>query len=271
MSFPQGFAIAIWALVTLTCACERPAEKAPSRSSTPQRIVSLAPSVTETLFALGAGDRIVGVTRFCDYPPEATTRQPVGGLTDVDVELVVSLKPDLVVGVSSQTGRALERTLAQADVDTLFLRVETLEDVKSTFRELGTLVGQPENAARLVRELEAHEVEPDGEGPRVLVLFGRDPWIGAGPGTFADEMIRRAGARNALEGMASDYPMLDAERMVTLSPDLVFDASFGKTAAAIPGVDSVVRVDPGLIRPGPRLADALKLFVTEIQRHERTD
>lgn len=235
-------------------------------SGPPERIVSLAPSVTETLFALGAGERIVGVTRFCDFPPEATKLQKVGGLTDVDVEVVLSLEPDLVVGVSSKTSSGLEKTLAAADVDILFLPVETFADVEASMHALAARVGQQQRGEELAEEIAATNA-PNPEGPQVLVLFGREPWIAAGPNTFADEMIRRAGGRNVLADLDQPYPTLDAERLSALKADVIFDTSWGdgeQTPIPAADPDSVVRVDPALIRPGPRLSEAMQLFASAV-------
>ncbi len=249
--------------------CDRGDSAAPAPTTAaaitapPIRIVSLAPSVTETLFALGVGDRVVGVTRFCDFPVAATMLPKIGGLTDVDVEVVLSLKPDLVVGVTSKTGSSLERTLRAAQVDTLFLAVETFDDVQSSLRTLGARVGATERAETLAAAIGAIDVTPHAAAPSVLVLFGRDPWIAAGPKTFADEMIRRAGGRNVLADLDTPYPTLDVERLSAIAPDIIIDTSWG---AGEPGpvpvakASAIVRLNPALIRPGPRLAAAMMAF-----------
>ncbi len=257
--------VALLLVVLLTLVgCEKPG---PSPTPSPEpRIVSVAPSTTETLFALGVGDQVVGVTRFCDFPPEATKRERIGGLTDVDVEKVLSLRPTLVVGVDSQTSSSLQRTLAHSDVQTLFVPVETFDDVIGAIAAIGSAVGRPDEAEKIAAELESRRRErPSGPRPRVLVLFGREPWIGAGPGTFADEMIRIAGGQNVLADVDSDYPSLDAEKLASLAPDLVIDTSFEpKRAVAIPGDPPVARIDPALMRPGPRLGKALDTFEAHI-------
>ena len=252
--------------------CERESTPQPSPEPStsdgdhpPARIVSLAPSVTETIFALGEGDRVVAVTRFCDHPPSVTDLPEVGGLTDVDVELVLSLEPDLVVGVDNKTAGALDRTLKRADVETLFLPVENLADVRGAIETLGARLGAEPRAAKLVEplKLEAGEVS---DGPKVLVLLGKEPWIAAGPGTFADEIVRGVGGRNVLQGSSAAYPTLDAERLGSLAPDVVIDTSFGERAELPLGAEArVVRVDPALMRPGPRLADAIDRFRTALE------
>lgn len=238
----------------------------------PRRIVSLAPSVTETLYALGAGERVVGVTRFCDYPPEAADKPKVGGLTDTDVETIVGLKPDLVVGAASQTAKPLERTLRAAHVPVLFLPVETFDDVRDGIVTLGERVGEPARAAELAAKITAIERTPDDDAPSVMVLFGRSPWIAAGPDTFADEMIRRAGGTNALADADKPYVTLDVERLEATDADLILDTSTGGTDDAteppIPGA-RVIRIDPALMRPGPRLAEAMKQFVEAIDEEQR--
>lgn len=256
--------------------CERdaapppaPSSKSAPESTSPARIVSLAPSVTETLYELGAGERLVGVTRFCDFPAAAAALPKIGGLTDVDVEVVLSLRPDLVVGVASKTAKGLERTLAIAGVEVLFLPVETFDDVQRSMRLLGDRVGAQERGGRLADAIAATDLRGN-DGPAVLVLFGRDPWIAAGPDTFADEMIRRAGGRNALADFDAPYPALDVETLSSVSPDIIIDTSWGsgsETPIPVVAPDAVVRIDPALIRPGPRLVDAMERFRSAIDSH----
>ena len=255
-------------------ACERdetptPAEAEGKDGNDPQRIVSLAPSVTETLFALGAGQRVVGVTRFCDFPAETAALPKIGGLTDVDVETVLSLEPDLVVGVKSKTGSALQRTLQAAQIETLFLPVETFDDVLSSMKTLGARVNAAQQGDAIAHRIEAASVKPAADAPRVLVLFGREPFVGAGPKTFADEMIRRAGGRNALADVDAPYPSLDAERMRALTVDIIIDTSWGGSDASTipaPKTARVVALEPALIRPGPRLSEALGQFRKAIEQ-----
>lgn len=252
-------------LLALTLlACERsdsPPDARATEAELPARVVSLAPSVTETVFALGAGDRLVGVTRFCDYPLAATTLPQVGGLTDVDVEMVLSLRPDLVIGVQSKTGGGLERTLSKAGIPALFVPVETFEDIQSSMREIGRQLGAASRAEALAADIGRVDLPVAPDSPRVLLLFGREPWIAAGPRTFGDELIRRAGGRNAVAHLEAPYPTLDAELLGSLDVDLVVDTSWGGGGEPAPiptaGAARVVRLDPALIRPGPRLALAM--------------
>lgn len=265
-------------LLSLFACCEKPGADSPSATTgasispdaqnPPSRIVSLAPSVTETLFSLGAGDSVVGVTRFCDAPVAATTLPKIGGLTDVDVEMVLSLEPDLVVGVNSKTSRGLQQTLDRADIATLFLPVESFAEVQQSIRTLGERVGETAKAAKLAEAIARHDLQPAADAPRVLVLFGRDPFIGAGPGTFADEMVRRAGGHNALKNLATPYPSLDVEKLGALDPDLVIDTTWtAGEQATTPPIEGVatIRMDPALMRPGPRLATAMDFFVRAIE------
>lgn len=242
-------------------AAASPSDAAEVVAKSPNRIVSLAPSVTETVFALGRGDRIVAVTRFCDYPAAAAEQPKIGGLTDVDVEMVISLKPDLVVGVDNKTAGALDRTLRQADIDSLFLPVETLEDVRRSITTLGDRLDAQKRADELNEGLKLQPTVVADGAPSVLVLLGSEPWIGAGAGTFADEILVGVGAKNALSDAKNPYPNLDAERLGALAPDIVIDTSFGEPKP-IPMLQHarVVRIDPALMRPGPRLADAIAQF-----------
>lgn len=253
-------------VVAMLLGCDRPAEPATAppapQAAAPARIVSLAPSVTETLFALSVGERVVGVSRYCDFPPEVEALPKVGGLTDIDVEAVLAMRPDLVVGVRSETGAGLERALQATDVKTLFVPVETFAQMQDAIRAIGDAVGAPARATEIADAVAATNATTDtGDAPSVLVLFGRDPWVAAGPGTFADEMIARAGGRNVLAHLDNPYPTLDVEQLMTLDVALVIDTSWGENVAEVPARGAtVVRLDPDLMRPGPRIVDAVATF-----------
>jgi iron complex transport system substrate-binding protein len=208
----------------------------PVTSSVPEktyrRIVSLAPSITECLFALGLGERVVGVTNFCDYPPEALAKSKVGGYYDLNYETIVALQPDLVVCLP-------EHHEHLADLDRLGLTHLTVdhrrvETILESLARLGRTCGVPERAGTLVedlrRRIEAvqHRVT-DGECPRVLVCVGRnmgsatidDVYI-AGHGGFYDEMVTLAGGINAYEGDLA-FPVVTGEGLLRLQPDIIID------------------------------------------------
>jgi iron complex transport system substrate-binding protein len=213
--------------------CGGVSDRTPSVPGHPQRIVSLAPSLTETLFALGVGDRVVGVTRYCAYPPAARVLPRVGGHLDPNFEAIVSLEPDLVVVIpsSSENRRRLESLgiavleVDQHDVDAV------LDSVTTVAEECGV----PERGAALRSTIEdrlADVAATVAGSPRVrtLVVVGhqigggavRSVWA-AGPDTFYDGVLRIAGGVNVVDGGVARYPELSREGLTALDPEVVLD------------------------------------------------
>lgn len=199
----------------------------------PGRIVSLSPSITETLFALGLGDRVAGVTRFCTYPPEARAKPKVGGFFDTNYEALVTLKPDLVILLPShEQARAY---LSGLGIETLTVQNEPVEAILRTVTVIGDACGAARAADSLVTAIRsrmraAAEKTAGLARPRVLVSVGRNAGTGtpgpvyvAGPGTFYDELIGLAGGVNAYRGAAIAYPELSSEGITRLDPDIIID------------------------------------------------
>jgi len=246
----------------------------------PQRIVSLTPTITETLFAVGAGGNVVGVTRFCNYPPEARTRSTVGGLIDIDIEAVLVLGPDLVIAESQQ---AVVGKLRQLGLEVLGGENSTMGQLLESFRIIGQRVGRRTEAdglitrirGRMARVAEALQGRPR---PRVLLVVGRNPLVVAGGGTFLDELMAAAGGTNVLADSKRLYPMVSMEKVLVAQPDIIVECSgsmLGKDLTAeareawsrwssLPAVRSgrvyVSRSD-ALLRPGPRILEALDELV----------
>ena len=238
------------------------------------RIVSIGASNTEFLFALGAGDRIVGVDDYSDEPSAAKAKERVGGVK-VNVEKVVSLRPDLVVIVKLSDG-TIER-LAAALITVLVVDPQSLADVAKTASLLGTAVGA--DGEKLAREVSqrldavrerARSLTPK---PRVFhELDATDPAkpFTVGPGSFVHELIELAGGVNVAARAASPYPQLSAEELVRADPEIIVlaDADYGVTpeqVAARAGWGSIAAVRTKRIvpmnanlvsRPGPRVAEA---------------
>lgn len=246
-----------------------------------QRIVSLAPSATEMLFALGMGPRVVGVTRYCDRPAEAQKLPKVGGFSDPSLEAVMALKPDLVVAVPSENNRKVADRLVDLGVPVLVVPGTTMADVFTALRTLGTELKVSDEATRLTArvqgELDAIAKATQGRAPpRVLIVYDHRPLIVAGPGAFADEVIKLSGGKNVVEKGAVPYPTLSMEIVAQLAPDVILDASMGasdekaRNEAAhmfdrFPSIPAVkngrIHVLPSgtLMRPGVAIADDVKL------------
>ncbi|MGD0524463.1 MAG: helical backbone metal receptor [Polyangiaceae bacterium] len=243
------------------------------------RIVSLGPSTTEALFAIGAGDRVVARSRYCDWPPEATKLPAVGGM-EPDVEAILQLSPDLVVGPSGQWSGRFSETMHAHGIATWFPdEIASLAGVDALLLALGDRSGRASEARTLDARIDAREAaieKATASAPRlrVLLVVGVAPVVVAGPRTFADDLLRHAGATNAVtEGTA--WPVLGFERAVELDPDVILDASGaeGGGGARItpetPGWSGVRAVREGhvvplhderVLRPGPRIAEGLAVL-----------
>ncbi len=242
--------------------------------SRPTRIVSIGPSITEFLFALGAGDRVVGVDDFSDQPAAATKIDKVGGVK-VNVEKVVSLKPDLVLSVKFSDG-TIEK-LASAGVTVLVVDPQTLADVSKTAVLVGTADGADGN--KLASDIEAQlaqvkqKVAAATTKPRVFhEVDASDPTkpYTVGPGSYIQDLIVLAGGTNIAANSGSAYPQLSLEEVVKDDPEIIVlgDADYGTTpeqVAARPGWSAISAVknkkispisDSLVSRPGPRVADA---------------
>jgi len=252
------------------------------------RVVSLSPSTTEALFAVGSGSQLVGRSRFCNRPPEVLALPQVGGYADPSLEAILGLAPTLVIGAYGPAGKSMSEQLEARGVRTSFVRTESWDDVERMLIDLGERTGhatEGRRAAETLRtETEAAEAEFRGRPvPRVLLVFGISPIFVAGPGGFPDEMTRRAGAENVVrEGGA--YPTLPGERVVSLDPDVVvnlaMDESEGtqRITADLPVWRELRAVregrvaqvtDDAALRPGPRLASGLRSLGRAI--HEAGD
>lgn len=252
---------------------------ASSAAAVPQRIVSLAPSVTEMLFALGVGDRVVGVSTYCDYPEAATHIDKVGTFLQPNVERILAKQPDLVIAVPSPGNRAPVERLRDLGLHVLIVNPERIAEILDAIRSIAAAVGEPAAGARLVadieRDVQAVEAKVAGAPPvRTLMLVGRAPFIAAGTGTYQDELVTRAGGINIASHSGQRWPNLSLEFIVAQAPQVIIDASMGSEEAADRSASEAFWSDfptvPAvrdhrihgyrayeLLRPGPRVAQTL--------------
>jgi iron complex transport system substrate-binding protein len=251
----------------------------------PTRIVSLAPSVTEILFAIGAGPQVVGVTTFCNFPPEAEALPEIGGFSvrTISVEAIVDLQPDLVIaGAASQL--AVAEALEPLGIPTMIMAPDELAGVFANIEQLGAVTGNEAQAAATLGEMRARidavaatvaEI-PAEQRPRVFWEVFDEPLMTAGPNTFAGQLLSIAGAENIFADASEDYPQISAEAVVERNPGVIMGSDSHaekltpEMVAARPGWSEIAAVRDGRIylingdvssRPGPRLADALEAMV----------
>lgn len=257
----------------------------------PRRIVSLVPALTEMLFAIGAGPQVVGVSSYDRFPPEAATRPRVGALLDPDVERILALRPDLVAVYGSQVD--LKRQLARASVPVFDYRHAGLADVLTTLRALGETTGHAAAAdavaAGIERRLAAVRADTAGR-PRVrtMLVFGREPGAlrnvyAAGGRGFLHDMLVAAGGENVFAEIDRESVQATTEVILARAPDVILEVRDGDALsdddrrrraadwavlASVPAVrDGRVRVvaGPGLVVPGPRVADAVERFAQALR------
>jgi iron complex transport system substrate-binding protein len=241
----------------------------------PARIVSLAPSITETLFAVGAGDRVVAVSDFCDYPPEVKRLPRVGSFNAPSVEAVVAQRPDLVIAAPSPGNHESVLTMERLGMRVEIVDPERLADLPVVTRRIAEVAGVPAAGERLVatmtREMDGVRARVAGAPkPRVLMLVGQDPLVAVGPESFLGELLVEAGAANVAP-RGESWPRLNVEVVIAEDPQVIIDLSMGSEAGTatatywtrFPSLAAVrdERVYPfrslEALRPGPRIAQAL--------------
>ena len=191
----------------------------------PNRLVSLAPSITETLYAIGLGDRVVGVTDFCDYPPDARSKPKVG-YARPNLETIVALQPDLVLAPQDFIRPDVLGKLEQLKIPTFIVEAKTVEDIASRIQTIGRMLGQPESGDRVAMELRGrvNALKARTQAlsrPRVLYVLNSQPLITVGPGSFIDQLIEMAGGANVAARALSPYPRLSMEAVLAHDPEVI--------------------------------------------------
>ncbi len=256
-----------------------------------QRIASLAPSVTEILFALDLGDQVVGVTDQCDYPPAARQIERVSGFGTPNVEKLLALGPNLVIACGLERPEFTD-VLRQAGIQVLNVQksgyIASFPDLFDAIGLIGAATDRTAQAQKLVAAMRAGldavaarvgNVD-DAQRPRVFVQIEESPLMTAGAGSFIDDLIRRAGGRNVAHEITSAYPRIDPEKVITWNPDVILVAHNdhpGEAAqrlarhigwsevAAVRNRRVIDDIDADLLfRPGPRLVDGVKALAARL-------
>lgn len=230
-------ALALWLVSGYAFVRPQEADAHPGSRSRqePDRIVSLAPNLTEILFALGLGEKVVGVTQDSDYPPAAAEKPKVGTFWQPSVEAVIATRPDLIVALAFEQQKDLARRLGRMGYDRL---VVDIESVGALFHAIDA-VGQAADAGAQASELsqsireEIHRVQTAATGMRkvkVLWVVQREPLRVAGRDTFINEMIELAGGENAIGSTLYKYPPIGAEEVIAAGPEVIIEPTMAKDA-----------------------------------------
>ena len=248
----------------------------------PRRIVSLVPNVTEIVYALGAGSRMVAVSSFDTYPPEVKSLPSVGALIDPNVERILSLKPDLVVIYGSQND--LRQQLEKAGIGVFLYRHAGLDGVTATVRDLGARIGEPAAAEALARRIDAGlaDVRRRVSGrprPRTLLVFGRERlslrgmYVSGGVG-FLHDMLNAAGGDDVFADVRTESVQASTEQIIARRPDVILEVRAANSAFPVGDREAELRAwgalgsvpavrngrvhflfDDRIVIPGPRVVD----------------
>ncbi len=249
----------------------------------PQRIVSLAPSITEILFALGLGDRVVGVTSFCDRPPEALKKTKVGGMTNPSLEKVLRLKPDIVVLTVDGNPKEFEERLKKLRIRTYVFRARKISDLPGAIVSLGEALGVKSRAIELANRFRTtvdkyRASHLKAKKQKALFIIWPEPLIVAGPGTAIDEAMALVGLENIAKDAKARYPRYCLEEVIRADPDIIFIGKGHVDMRKVSGrilerlsevsavrhgrvfyvSDALYRLGPRLLKGIQELADALK-------------
>ena len=249
----------------------------------PQRVVCLAPSLTETVYALGLGDVVVGVTDFTDYPPAARTKPSVGGLDNASVEKIVSLHPDLVLSLGVINREETVDEVERVGIPVFVVNPQGLHGILASIQHVGDALNRSDEARRLIIHLEEQRRSISARverlaRPKVLVVIWYDPVVTAGSGSYITDVIFGAGGQSATADLAQPWPQISLEEVVRRAPDfllLVRGAHGGITEqdlAAHAGWDRLIAVrnhhiiymDERLFRPSPVVFDALESLAKQL-------
>ena len=278
--------------LSLSLSCSVPKDRTPSSSSriftdeigrqitvksNPQRIISLAPSITEILFALKLGDRVIGVTSYCDFPDEAKAKEKVGDTIKPNLERLIVLKPDLVLISTASQLEKITRQLDQLGIPVFVTSPQSVAGVLTSLRKIGELTGAEQQAEALAAEMQTRitavqRQATTNSAPRVLYILQLSPLITAGKNTFINDLINQAGGRSISGEETTDYPQFSREAVIARAPEIIIiPASHGaelvnieaikQAFAATPAIKNnrIVRINPDLVsRPGPRIVEGLE-------------
>jgi len=243
----------------------------------PARIISLVPSVTELVFALGAEDRLVGITDYCDFPPEARRKPSVGGMVAPSLETIVALRPDVVVATDSGNRQETVGQLRRLGIPVYLVRANRFGEVVEVASRIGQLTGRERAVTALTARLRARvdavaRAVSRRPRPRVLYVLWPEPLIVPGRDAIVTELIQLAGGESITGGEPSDYPRFSIEAAVVRAPEVIVLARHGTGSAPLardkwdaltelPAVKAgrVYAVDGNLLhRYGPRVVDGLE-------------
>jgi len=262
----------VLSIIFLFLACAR-VEAAP-------RYISIAPSTTEILFALGLNEEIVAVSSYCNYPPEAKNKASVGDFSHPNMEKIAYLKPDYIFCTGLEQAQVI-RELKRLNFNVYAADPENIQGLFETIRDIGKITGREKEAIRLIGKMKsdieavssAAKLIPEEKRVRVFIEIWHEPVMTAGKGSFIDELITLAGGINIAHEIKRPYSNFSAEKVISLNPGCIIMAYMDKESPlklvearfGWKGIDAIKNkrvfndIEPDiLLRPGPRITEGLK-------------
>jgi iron complex transport system substrate-binding protein len=251
-----------------------------SMPAPPKRLIALAPNLTEILYALGLGDRVVGVTNHCNYPPEASLKPKVGSYIHLNVEQIISLSPDLVIGTVDGNERYVLDLLEQAHIRVFFVNPRDVRQAIEAISTIGVVCGLPDKARQLSGELTLRvnrviEATRDRKRPLVFLQINIQPIMSVNRNTVHHDLIHLAGGDNMTADEPVTYPRISLEEVIRRKPEVILVSSMEREGrfekarqdwlqwTSIPAVQNgrVHLIDSDLIdRPSPRVVNGLEIM-----------
>jgi iron complex transport system substrate-binding protein len=260
----------------------------------PERIISLSPNLTETVFALGLGERVVGVSGDSDWPAEARTKPKMGTFWQPNTEAVIAAKPDLVVCETFLQQNEATQVLKRAGINVLSLRVESIDELFAAIRSIGQVAGCFEKAEQLAANLKEHldrirEESSSRKKVRVLWVIQTEPIRVAGVDTFVNEIIELAGGQNAIAPTGDQYPSISTEEIIGCGAEVIIQSAMGTEGMAkqqesvekfwsrftnLPAVKNkrIYVINPDtVLRLGPRIGQGVQTVAQCLRQKESND
>jgi len=247
----------------------------------PKKIISLAPSITEILFALGLNKEIAGVTDFCDYPEAASKKPRIGGFINPGIEKIVSTRPDLIIGIRDGNRMETIHRLSDLGLPVYIVDPKGFDGVITSLQKIGEIVGRQEDSRKIIAEMMTRKqkiisLTRSLPRPKVFFQIGYFPMITVGKGALANELIRLAGGRSISEDESVEYPPFNFEIVVQKAPEIIILSSMESKRdyssfiemwqkwKSIPAVrmNAIHVVDSSIVdRPTPRIVEGLDALV----------
>lgn len=253
----------------------------------PTRIISLAPSITETLYSLSLGDKIVGVTRYCNFPPEAQNKTIIGGVIDPNYEIIASLKPDLIIMTVEGNTRESFVKLSELGFRIFVTNPRDFNGIFKTILDFGKIFGVEPKAKNLVDSLkmELSKIRKHSiisRKPKIFVVLSLNPLMTAGKNTFINEIIERAGGLNIAGNLKQNYPILNREEILKVNPDIIIlteqNVDKDELLKQFPEwrhinaikKNEIFKIEPDILfRPSPRVILATKIVAQIINKSSK--